>query len=114
MTMMWTNKTNQLALTIFILAFGVIRTQLALLTAIVVALATAYGAIMILHSSLRPGAPGPSPFPILGSLHLMHGYRVSYQFHKKRAIKASITYNVHLTIRHGIITHHLWEEKSWE
>merc|ERR1711936_1223196 len=72
MTAMWTNiKTNQVALTIFILAFGVIRTQLALLTAIVVALATAYGAIMILHSS-------PRPFPILGSLHLMHGYRIAY------------------------------------
>ena len=81
--MMWTNKTNQMALAIFILAFSLIRTQLALLTAIVVALATAYGAIMILHSNPRPGAPGPSPFPILGSLHLMHGYRVSYQFHKK-------------------------------
>ena len=78
--MMWTNKTNQMALAIFILAFSLIRTQLALLTAIVVALATTYGAIVILHSSPRPGAPGPSPFPILGSLHLMNGYRVSYVY----------------------------------
>ena len=93
MTAMWTNiKTNQVALTIFILAFGVIRTQLALLTAIVVALATAYGAIMILHSSPRPGAPGPSPFPILGSLHLMNGYRVSYVYQFLHNIKIGLYY----------------------
>ena len=79
MMMMITN-TNQVGVATLIVAFVVIQTQLALsvITAALSAITLAYGMVLFLQSDeyKRPTAPGPRPWPILGSLHLMNGYRV--------------------------------------
>ena len=64
-----------------VLAFGVMKAQfLGTLSATLVVLLFVYAAILNFQSygNTKPGAPGPNPFPIIGSLHLMHGYRVGY------------------------------------
>ena len=53
------------------------------LTAALAALGLTYGLVYYQKSlekqrQREPGAPGPKPWPILGSLHLMDGYQVGH------------------------------------
>ena len=67
-----------LAFASFTSAFLIIQTQLPYFTAALVATVFSYGVIFFIKSEnlKKPGAPGPNPWPILGSLPLMHGFRV--------------------------------------
>ena len=74
------NSNTQVVFVTFILAFFVLKTQLALITAALVAVIVAFVVVWYLQTNQdqSPGAPGPKPWPVLGSLHLMDGYRVSH------------------------------------
>ncbi len=68
---------------VFILANVLFRinTGLTILTSAVLALAFVSALSSLVRrwrrlASLVPGAPGPNPLPVLGSLHLLDGYKV--------------------------------------
>ena len=91
------NSNTQVVFVTFILAFFVLKTQLALITAALVAVIVAFVVVWYLQTNQdqSPGAPGPKPWPVLGSLHLMDGYRVSHISTYKRPgsdIKSIDTY----------------------
>ena len=62
----------------FAIAMGVLCTRLNSLTSALGALGLAYTLVYYQKQTKtkEPGAPGPKPWPILGSLHLMDGYQV--------------------------------------
>ena len=62
----------------FAIAMGILCTRLNGLTSALGALGLAYSWVYYQKQtkSNEPGAPGPKPWPILGSLHLMDGYQV--------------------------------------
>lgn len=59
-------------------SFGLFCMVLTPMTAALVTVALTYAVILHQKKALiqKPAAPGPSPWPVLGSLHLMDGYRV--------------------------------------
>ena len=67
----------------FSVTMGILCTSLNGLTSALAALGLTYGLVYYQQSlekqrQREPGAPGPKPWPILGSLHLMDGYQVIY------------------------------------
>lgn len=77
MTATWKEATASL-----LLAFFLLYTHVSVFTALLVAPLVAYGMATYSRNCRQkiPTAPGPSPFPILGSLHLMDGYKVRFAF----------------------------------
>lgn len=74
----------------FSVTMGILCTSLNGLTSALAALGLTYGLVYYQQSlekqrQREPGAPGPKPWPILGSLHLMDGYQIPYAAFTKLA-----------------------------